>query len=190
MSHSALIDNLRTRGEQQIAALRRQAREEIDGLLAEAAHRLAEAENSCRLTVAQRREPIRRRMAVTAQRQASALATRGEQELNRRLYALAQALLNELQGEAGAEIFAGLAGEIPAGEWRTVTVHPEDMATARHFFPQAEVVADGGIIGGLVASSAGGGVTVINTLEKRLERLWPLLAPEILRDVVQNEQTG
>jgi V/A-type H+-transporting ATPase subunit E len=61
---------------------------------------------------------------------------------------------------------------------------------ARQLFPQAEIVIDEGISGGLVASSADGRITVINTLEKRLERLWPRLVPEILRDVVENEQTA
>ena len=69
-------------------------------------------------------------------------------------------------------------------------MHPDDAAGARRIFPQADIVADDGIGGGLVASGADGGMTVINTLAKRLERLWPRLAPEILRDVVEHEKAG
>src|SRR5665647_914248 len=122
MSHSALIDDLRARGEQQIVAMRQQAREEIDGLRAEADHRLTEAETHCQLTADQSRETVRRKMAVTAQRQASAIATRAEQELNRRLYALGKALLNGLPGTKRAELFTRLAEEITAGDWQTIIV--------------------------------------------------------------------
>jgi vacuolar-type H+-ATPase subunit E/Vma4 len=177
MSHSALIDNLRTRGEEQIRAIRQEAQAEIDKLQAEAAQRLAEAESACLLTTAQRRETVRRRLAVTAQRQASTLATRAEQELDRRLYARAKTLLGELQNGTRARLFVELAAQVPAGEWQTVTVNPEDQATARQSFPEAEIKADSGITGGLVANKVADRVTVINTLEKRLERLWPLLSP-------------
>ncbi len=190
MSHSALIDDLRTRGAQQIDAIRQKAREEIEGLQADAAHRLAEEDNSCRFTAEQTREAVGRRMSVTAQRQASVIATKAEQELDHRLYALARGLLTGLPTGARAPLFATLAGEIPAGDWRSVTVHPDDAAEARRIFPRADIVADGEISGGLVASSADGGMTVINTLAKRLERLWPRLAPEILRDVVEHEKAG
>ncbi|MBW6521332.1 MAG: V-type ATP synthase subunit E [Desulfoarculaceae bacterium] len=190
MSHSALIDDLRARGEQQIVAMRRQAREEIDGLRSEADHRLTEAETCCRLTTDQSRETVRRKMAVTAQRQASAIATRAEQELSNRLYGLAKALLNGLPGTKRSELFTRLAGEITAGDWQTITVHPEDTPVARKLFPQAEIVTDGEITGGLVASTADGGITIINTLEKRLERLWPGLVSEIIREVVDNEQAA
>lgn len=190
MSHSALIDDLRARGEQQIAAMRQQVREEIDGLRAKADHRLTEAETHCQLVADQSRETVRRKMAVTAQRQASAIATRAEQGLNSRLYALAKALLNGLPGTKRAELFTRLAEEITAGDWQTIIVHPEDTPVARQLFPQAEIVPDGEITGGLVASTADGGITVINTLDKRLERLWPELLPEILRDVVEHEQTA
>lgn len=190
MGHSALIDDLRARGEQQIAAMRQQAREEIDELRAEAEHRLTEAETHCQLTTDQSRETVRRKMAVTAQRRASAIATRAEQELNSRLYALAKTLLNGLPGTKRTEIFTRLAKEITAGEWQTIIVHPQDTSVALQLFPQAEITTDAGITGGLVASRSDGGITVINTLEKRLERVWPGLVPEIIREVVQNEKTA
>jgi vacuolar-type H+-ATPase subunit E/Vma4 len=190
MSHSALIDDLRTRGEQQINAIRQKAREEIEGLRADAAHRLAEEDNNYRLTAEQTREAVRRRMAVAAQRRASVIATQAEQELDHRLYALARGLMTGLLTGNRAALFVTLAREIPAGDWRSVAVHPDDVASARQIFPQADIVADDEMAGGLIASSADGGMTVINTLAKRLERLWPRLAPEILRDVVKHEKAG
>lgn len=187
MSQSALIDNLRVRGREQIAAIRQAARAEIDNLRAAAAARLATEENRCRLTARQSSATVRRRLAVTARRQASVRATQAEQELDRRLYAQAQALLRELVTGDRAGILADLAAEIPAGDWRTITVHPQDRAAARRIFPGAEIVTDAEISGGLVAGGKDGRVTVINTLEKRLERFWPLLAPEIIREVTQDE---
>jgi V/A-type H+-transporting ATPase subunit E len=187
MSHSALINNLRTRGRKEIAAIRQEARAEIDRLQAETGQRLAEEENGYRLMASQGRETVRRRLAVTARRQAAARATQAEQELDRRLYARARALLAELLNEDRAGIFTALAAEVPPGEWRTIAVHPEDRAAARRIFPGAAIMTDNEIIGGLVATGNEGRMTVINTLEKRLERFWPLLAPEVFREVVEDE---
>lgn len=188
MSHSALLVDLRARGEQQIATLRRQAREKIDSLRAEADQQLAEAESQCQLTAGQSRETVRRKMAVTAQRQASLIATRAEQKLNNRLYGLGIKLLNGLHDPDRAILLSRLAAEISDNNWQTIIVHPDDQAVARKLFPQAEILTNQDICGGLIASSSHGRITVINTLEKRLERLWPQLAPEILQDVVTHEQ--
>jgi V/A-type H+-transporting ATPase subunit E len=50
-------------------------------------------------------------------------------------------------------------------------------------FPDAEVIADESISGGLDAATAGGRIRVVNTFEKRLERAWPILLPEMIRAV-------
>lgn len=190
MSHSNLIDNLRAKGEQELEAIRRKAGDEVEKLRAEAAEHLNGEECQCRSAADQADGNVRRKMEVAARRRAANLATRAEQELNDRLYGMARRYLSEMFGENRAEIFTRLAREIPDGEWRTVTVHPNDESMAKDLFPQAEIISDDQMIGGLIASSAKGDVRVDNTLGKRLERLWPRLAPGIIRDLVDNEKSG
>jgi vacuolar-type H+-ATPase subunit E/Vma4 len=45
------------------------------------------------------------------------------------------------------------------------------------------VVADPAITGGLVAVTADGSLTVVNTLDSRLERCWPDLLPHLIAEL-------
>ena len=51
------------------------------------------------------------------------------------------------------------------------------------FFPQAEIETDDSIRGGFEASADDGKYRVINVLEKRLEKGWPLVLPELLKEL-------
>jgi len=190
MSHSTLIDNLRAKGEEEILAIRREAGEELEKLQAEATAPVKEEECQCRFSADRAGEDVRRKMTVAARRRAANIATRAEQELNERLYVMARRCLQEIAGENRSEIFTRLAREIPPGEWQSITVHPDDESLVEELYPEAEIIPDDQIIGGLIASGPDGAVTVDNTLVKRLQRLWPKLAPEILRDLVDNEKSG
>ena len=52
-------------------------------------------------------------------------------------------------------------------------------------FPDAEILFDKAITGGLEAISDGGEVRVVNTFEKRLERMWEEMLPEIMKEVME-----
>jgi vacuolar-type H+-ATPase subunit E/Vma4 len=61
-------------------------------------------------------------------------------------------------------------------------VHPDDVERAKTCFPNAEITAMEEISGGLEVTSDDGLVTVVNTCEKRLERAWESLLPEMIKE--------
>lgn len=64
-------------------------------------------------------------------------------------------------------------------------VHPDDQGLARAALPQALIVGDRRITGGLAVKGQGGRMRVDNTLAKRLERAWPELLPKLLSELGQ-----
>lgn len=143
----------------------------------------------------QRQAAAERRLSESAALRDEALATARKQAQHRRLAAegelvgrlklLAEGLLEGLAEAGGAELFARLAAEIPDYPWRQIKIHPRDEACAREAFPGAELLPGAGITAGLEVLSDDGRIQVINTLEKRLEHLWPELLPELLKELRQ-----
>lgn len=190
MGRDVLINDLRAKGEQQVEGLWREARAEAERLRSEAAATLTAERGRCDLARRQAGEAVHRRRAMAARRQAGAIITRAEQELSDRLADLSRELLGAAWSGDRAALLAGLVAELPAGDWGRVRVHPEDVAAAGRLFPQAEIVADTEVKGGLEVTSSDGAITIDNTLNSRLARIWPLLVPALLREVRQDAPTG
>jgi len=186
MSREVLINDLRAKGEEQIATVWREAREEAEKFRIEAARRLAGEHDRCDLAGREAERAVQRRRTMVARRQAEALVTRAEQELSERLYSLARDLLSREWSGDRVDFLARLAAELPPGDWVRIRVSPVDTEAASKLFPQAEIVAEAGIAGGLIATSRDGRVTIDNTLSTRLDRAWSRLAPELLREVTQD----
>jgi len=178
-----LIGSLRLAGEEKLKALRAEAEQEAERVRAEAERRVDAL-----------REEHARRHAVEAARHADALMAeanaavravglRAERALADRLYDVARASLHTLRNEGYRDVFTGFARELPQFTWTSVRVHPADVNLARELFPEAEVAVDPALIGGLVAASEGDRVRVVNTFEKRLERLWEEMLPDIMKEV-------
>ncbi len=108
-----------------------------------------------------------------------------EQEISQRLLSLASASLARLRNSNYPEAFRAMARELPPLPWRTVRVNPGDTALAKKHFPDAEIVSDGTITGGMDVMTDGGKIRVVNTFEKRLERTWPDVLPGLIRDVYE-----
>jgi len=168
-----------------LAAIRRKGGEQAADLLAKTEEEIADL----RAATAERRDALRRehdrRLAAAvagrhhdivaeARRQAALIRLRGEHDLARRLKERAESSLEKLRDD---RLLERLAGELPTAEWATVRVAPADAARAATLFPRAAVETDPAIPGGLVASTADGSLTVVNTLESRLEKGWPDLLP-------------
>jgi len=186
MSREVLIEDLRAKGEERIAAIWREVREEAGKFRAEAEQRLAGEQDRCDLAAHEAERIVQRRRTMAARRKAAALVTRAEQELRERLYSLALEQLSGVWSGDRAELLARLAGELPPGDWGLVRVNPADTATTAKLFPGAEIEPDPQIPAGLAATSRDGRITVDNTLSTRLERAWPRLAAELLREVVED----
>ncbi|TAN43177.1 MAG: hypothetical protein EPN25_01655 [Nitrospirae bacterium] len=103
--------------------------------------------------------------------------------LSSRLYSLAVSCLPYLREEGYDIVFSSLARELPPLEWQLVRVNPADEERAGKLFPYAEIIKDPGMSGGMEVEARGGGLRVINTFEKRLEKSWPRLLPGLLADI-------
>lgn len=120
-----------------------------------------------------------------AQRQARKRCLTVETGMLERLRRLAVGMLPQLAGSRQESLFSALADEVPPFSWRLVKVHPRDEEQARQRFAGARIVADDRTSGGLEVQDEEGRVTIVNTLEKRLENIWAQLAPELLKKVRQ-----
>jgi V/A-type H+-transporting ATPase subunit E len=182
MGHAELLAALRRKGEEQADALRETAATREDALRADgAAHGKAlreEFERRCDTACSERRHTI----VAEAAREAALIRLRAEHELSLRLRERAGACLARLHREGGGDL-AQLAGELPDAPWSTIRVAPADSLPARGLFPGAEVREDPAITGGLAASTADGSLTVVNTLESRLEKGWPDLLPRLVAEL-------
>jgi len=106
-----------------------------------------------------------------------------EDQMARRLKTLAETLLEDFALRGGAQLFQTLAEEIPDCHWQQIKVNPRDISAAEISFPTAEILADHGTSGGLEVQSADDRIRIINSLEKRLEHLWPELLPELFKEI-------
>ena len=61
-----------------------------------------------------------------------------------------------------------------------IIVNPLDVDRAARFFNKNIINTDASVSGGLIAVNTGGKIVVDNTFEKRLERKWPQLLPELI----------
>lgn len=117
-----------------------------------------------------------------AEREASLIRLWAQKELSESLYRIASSLLSNLRRENYSKVFVALSKEIPVSIWVTVKVNPEDILLAEACFPGAKIISNPSITGGFEVENSDGNV-IINTFEKRLERLWPEILPEILKTI-------
>lgn len=123
--------------------------------------------------------------AITATAQKAAMNERllAERNVAGRLLDLARSSLASLGAHDRKGIFSLLVRELPDLPWETVRVHPGDEDLCRRYFPGVRIVLDESISGGMHVSTHDNDVEVINTFEKRLERVWDTLLPLMMLDV-------
>lgn len=183
MGCKELIGSLRAAGDEKLKALHVESEQEEKQIRAEAARRIeALKEEYTRKHAAEAAKQAEALMAE-ANRTVRAIGLRAERALAERLFSIARASLRTLRNAGYREMFTRFTRELPQFSWKTVRVNPEDVTLAREQFPGAEILADPGIVGGLEAASEGGQVKVINTFEKRLERIWEEMLPDIMKEV-------
>lgn len=180
MGHDELLAAIRRKGEEQAAALRARTEEEIAALRAAAAERRDALQREHEHRLAAVTAERHRDLVAEARRQGALIRLRGEHDLALRLKGLARSCLGALRDDA---LLERLAGELPPASWATVRVAPVDASRAAGLFPGATIEADPAITGGLVAVTSDDGLTVVNTLESRLEKGWPDLLPRLFADL-------
>lgn len=188
MGHDELIASLFKEADERKEAMWEEARAEAERIRRQGMERLKRLEQEVSLSLSGTEPEEARGVLVEADDEARAVRLSAEHELSERLRQVALELLPRLGRLGGNErrrIFRALARELPPFDWRRVRANPEDSETAGEVFPDAEIVADESIAGGLVAETRDGRVAVVNTFHKRLERAWPELLPAMIRDAVE-----
>jgi vacuolar-type H+-ATPase subunit E/Vma4 len=113
------------------------------------------------------------------------------QALEQTLRRAATAQLPALKDENYEDVFARLVAEIPERKWERIIVNPADLDLAANFFTANIIHTDPAISGGLIVTSAEGKIIVDNTFERRLERKWHHILPEIIANLEQRyEKSG
>jgi V/A-type H+/Na+-transporting ATPase subunit E len=183
VGYRELIDALRGEGEDKVREIWREADEEARRIREEASAKAGELRERYREIQASSSEQKREGILTDARKEARKTRVFAEKELAERLYTVALHTLNRLRGERYKDTFRALVQELPHLQWETVRVNPADQETAREHFPDAEIIPDDSILGGFEVGGVEGRVRVINTFEKRLEKIWPEILPALLKDV-------
>jgi V/A-type H+-transporting ATPase subunit E len=187
MSYRELIEALNRECEEKLQQIRQEAECDAGKFREEVLKKVCELKDRCgreqSAAVKAQREAILSRAVDTARTN----RLRAEEALSGRLHGLAVRSLVTLRNEHYREVLSSLVAELPPGPWEVVKVNPEDRELARTLLPGAEVIeATPGITGGVEAEGRNGSFRVVNTFEKRLERVWPEMLPEIIKDVYRD----
>jgi len=191
MSSRELIESLRRAGEENIRVVKREAEQETAALQAAAVQKIVDLQKEYgaeRLAAVSGDEL--RRACAEASNSARALRLDVEKAFADGLYSIARFSLSRLRDDRYPMVFERLVQELPALPWMIVRVHSLDVELARKYFPTAEILAVGSISGGIDVITADGSIRVINTFEKRLERIWIDLLPQIINDAYREVGDG
>ncbi len=188
MGYKELIEAIKEEGERRIRELWAEAEKKADLIREETRARIEMLKKEYEERYCTEVERKRWKILREAQKKAYLLRLEIEEELSKRLFNLSFQLLSQLRGQDYIEIFSNLLKELPPSNWITVKVNPEDAGLAASHFPEAEIVSDPSISGGYVTINRDGNV-INNTFEKRLERLWQHILPEIIKNVRERCET-
>jgi V/A-type H+-transporting ATPase subunit E len=186
MGYKELIEALRKEGEQKVQAIWQEAEADAERIKANADERIKKIQEEYSLmqtsTIKDQIEPI----LSDAKQKADAVRLAAEKDMSVRFYRLALSVLSDLRDEGYSDVFHSLVKELPSYKWEIVKVNPEDERIAREYFPDAEIITDSSITGGLEVQAKAGKIRISNTFEKRLERAWMEILPELIRDIYGN----
>ncbi len=180
MGYRELTAELYREAEEKIAEFRRQAAEKVSRAREEAGAEMERLRKESARRQAAAEEEATRDILSGAERQVLEARLAGMRELSGRLHDMALSRLTSLRKHRYEELFAALVQELPDFPWQTVKVNAADVELARRHFPEAEITAGADISGGMEVFAEKGSICVVNTLEKRLERGWPDLLPDLI----------
>jgi len=175
VSRAGLIQRLQQGAAGETAALWSDVKAEADKLRLEAARDIDAERLATEKQTAATAQRIEQAAVAAAEHEAQDIRMSAAIALAARLHGLALAVLPDLRAQNPQRLFSALAAELPARAWQKVRVNPADEALARQHFPQAHVECDPQISGGIETEAEDGRIRVSNTLEARLEALWPEL---------------
>jgi len=182
MGYRDLIIHIQKEGEEKIRQLWSDVERKAEHIRKQAFHRAEAIRNAYKEEQRSNAREQEETIISDARRKAGAIRLSAEKDLAERLYDLSLSLLDTLRNDTYKDVFISLCSEIPASDWSKVRVNPRDEAPARGFFPDARLVKDDSIFGGMAVMSSEEKILVINTLEKRLEKAWEDILPLLMND--------
>lgn len=184
MGRRELLEALQREGRETMAAITANSAAKEQELRTKAEERCTELqqehERELELLCSGRKQTL----IAKAAREATLIRLRAEHALALRLQERAFSTLSQLRRGDAEEPFRTLAAELPDVPWQTIWTTPGDTILAAAYFPGATIIPDESLTGGLKAAAAERSLTVDNTLEKRLERLWPDLLPNLIVELL------
>jgi V/A-type H+-transporting ATPase subunit E len=185
MGGRELIESLQRMADEKTRAIRREAEAEAEGIRVETAAKIEQMRQEYDRLRAGRAEEETARALSEADSRARMSRLTAEGGLSRRFFSHASSRLGRLRDGQYPGRFSALVGELPRRQWERVSVNREDLGRGREFFPGAEIIADDRISGGVEVAIEDGKIRVINTFEKRLERVWEDLLPDLMKDAYE-----
>jgi len=182
MGSKELIESLRRAADERIRLIWKDAEGEASKAKAEVSRRLDRIRESSARTESLAATAAQVAAVSVANNLSRKHMLKAERALSDRLFSVALSSLPRLRNSGYGVAFEKMAQELPPLAWKSVRVNPEDVDLAKSMFASAEVIPDKRISGGVDATTEGGKIRVINTLEKRLERAWMDMLPGLIKD--------
>ncbi len=185
MGYLELIGALRAECEEKVRKIWEEAEAEAEKIRAESSRRMAKVKADYERDLSGAVKGEREALLSEAWNAARTKRLVAEGELSARLYGAAKKSLRLLRDGRYEAVFRSLAAELPLANWHELRVAAEDKEIAKGCFPGCEIFEDKGISGGFTAVAKDGGLCVVNTFEKRLERAWSEMLPKIMEDLYE-----
>ncbi len=186
MGHKELIESLYSEADKKISLLWKTAKTDAENIRSETVQHIGRLRENLNSIEAGAVESETAAVTGKAERESRSIVLSAEKELSERLRELASSCLNELRGHEYEYVFSMLCRELPAAEWKTVRVNPADIDIAGRSFPEADIIPDENITGGMTVFLENDEVRVSNTFEKRLEKTWEEISPLIIKEIYRN----
>jgi vacuolar-type H+-ATPase subunit E/Vma4 len=186
VSRAGLIERLQQGAREEAASCWTTVRDEAGRLRQDASRQIDIARDAIACQVAA--EKLRIDLAATsaAERDARDIRMNALIALANRLHQLALAELPYMRTQDSEQIFCSLATELPDLKWDRLRIHPADQALAQRQFPDAQIECDAKISGGVDVEVQGGCIRVNNTLEARLETVWPEVLSTLVHAILSD----
>ncbi|HWR72039.1 MAG TPA: V-type ATP synthase subunit E [Nitrospirota bacterium] len=186
MGCKELIESLRKIRDEKIVAIWNEVEAEAAVIKDEVSRKREQLRSDLELKEAAAASEKNEQALSEAHRSSRSHRLTAEKEITDRLFALAARSLGQARTGEYPAVFRELVRELPSFIWKQIQVNHADASLAREYFPAAEIVPADGITGGLIATVEGERIRVDNSFEKRLERCWPELVPEMIKEIYEH----
>lgn len=182
MNCEELIESLWRKAEENIALIAQDANVDAERIKSDMHLKINHIREESQRLCSSEAEKRTHDVLAEAEKKAQTMCISGIRLLSDRLYRIACSALPLLRNQDYQRTFTDLASELPLLTWKKVRVNNDDVDAAHAHFPEAEVIADPEISGGIDAETEGRKIRIINTFNKRLERAWEEILPDLMKE--------